>query len=91
MTSFLSFVGGEAHGHTVAVLRIHEEMEDFHAIDQLYQELRTQTREHEVGEAYILYLAGACQNLLYTSALAYMRGQRSDAFGICRSTVEGGN
>lgn len=88
MTSFLSFVGGEAHTHTVALLRLHAEIEDLHAVDQLYQELHAHTREHEAGEAYLLYLAGACQNRLYTSALAYMRGQRGDAFSICRSVVE---
>lgn len=88
MTSFLSFVGGEAHSHTVALVRLHEEIEDLNAVDQLYQELHNHTREHEAGGTYILYLAGACQNRLYTSALAYMRGQRSDAFGICRSAVE---
>ncbi|KQP87246.1 hypothetical protein [Methylobacterium sp. Leaf117] len=88
MTSFLSFVAGEARTHTVALLRLNEEMDDLHAVDQLYQELHAHTREHEAGEAYMLYLAGACQNRLYTSALAYMRGQRNDAFGICRSAVE---
>lgn len=88
MTSFLSFVGGEAHSYTVALLRLHEEIEDMHEVDQLYQELHNYTREHKIEEAYILYLSGACQNRLYTSSLAYMRGQRSDAFGICRSAVE---
>ncbi|CAO4142134.1 hypothetical protein [Methylorubrum extorquens] len=88
MTSFLSFVGGEAHSYTVALLRLHEEVEYLHLADQLYQELHTHTREHEADESYIVYLAGSCQNRLYTSALAYMRGQRGDAFGICRSAVE---
>ncbi|MCG5246950.1 hypothetical protein [Methylorubrum extorquens] len=88
MTSFLSFVGGEAHSYTVALLRLHEEIEYLHMADQLYQELHTHTREYEADESYIVYLAGSCQNRLYTSALAYMRGQRSDAFGICRSAVE---
>jgi hypothetical protein len=88
VVDFPTFLRGEARSYAVALARLSAEMEDLGRVDGLFQALPKETRAVPGGVDWVRYLGAACQARLYTSTLAYMRGQRGDMDGITRWAVE---
>jgi len=88
VVDFLQFVVGEARSYSMSLKRLSAEMDDLRRVDFLFQCLPTRLRNVSGGMDWSRFLEPACRVRLYTSTLAYMRGQRGDMYGITRTAVE---
>lgn len=89
-TTFDQYIAGESRAQFISMLRLRDENEFLLRLDVIYGRLDTATKIIDEDRKHIRFLQDLAHVKLFTAALAYIRGQRADSFGLARSGIEAG-